>query len=392
MALELYTLDNLLRRETIVGKFDSLIWTERFQSEGEFELVLQSTVENRNLFKPGKWLALNESYRAMIVETIEDGTDEEGRKILQVKGPSLERILDDRVARHAMNSLTTEPKWVLTGTPGFIARKIFTDICVTGVLSLNDIIPFMADVAILPDDSIPEPVDSVTIELDLQTVYAAIKGICELYDLGFRLLRNLDNSQLVFDIYAGSDRTSSQSILPSVLFSPDLDNLTNTTELTSISGAKNIAYVFSPVGYRIVTPLDVDPATPGFDRHVLVVQADDITETDVPTANALMDQRGREELSKNRAFAGFDGEITQTSQYKYGEDYQLGDLIETRNTDGVANVMRVSEQIFVSDNEGERSYPTLTISKFITPGSWSAWEYNQVWQDLASDPLTWEDA
>lgn len=390
--MEVYTLDTLLRREAVVDRFDSLIWTERWQDAGDFELVIQSTVESRSTFVTGAKLAMNESYRVMEVESVEDSTDDEGRNMLTVKGSSLEKMLDSRVARGTMSSTTTEPKWVLTGTPGVIARKIFNDICVLGTLDLDDIIPFMADVDLLPDDSIPEPVDSITVEIEIQSVLTAVKGICELYDLGFRVLRNFDHSQLVFNIYAGSDRTSQQSILPSVLFSPDLDNLKNTTEFKSTEGAKNIAYVFSPVGFRVVTPQDVDPNIAGFDRRVLFVQADDITDTDPVVANALMDQRGKEELSKNRSFAGFDGEINQDSQYKYGVDYQLGDLVETRNTDGVANTMRATEQIFVSDSEGERSYPTLTINKFITPGSWLAWEYNQVWLDLDSDPLTWTDA
>lgn len=390
--MELYTLDPMLKREGLFDKFESLIWTERFQAKGDFELILPSTIENRNAFTTGKKLALSESYRVMEVATVEDSTNEDGENLLTIKGPSLETMLEDRVARGAMVSTTTESKWTLTGTPAFIARKIFNDICALGTLDLDDIIPFLAAVDLLPDDSIPEPVDSVTIEIEIQTVYDAIKGICELYDLGFRLLRNFDNSQLVFNIYAGSDRTSQQSILPSVLFSPDLDNLTNTTEFKSVEGAKNVAYVFSPVGFRVVTPQDVDPNIAGFDRRVLFVKADDITDPTPAIANALMDQRGKEELSKNRAFAGFDGEISQNSQYRYGVDYQLGDLVEIRNTDGFANVMRVSEQIFVSDKEGDRSYPTLTISQFISPGSWLAWEYNQVWLDLDSDPLTWEDA
>jgi hypothetical protein len=45
----------------------------------------------------------------------------------------------------------------------------------------------------------------------------------------------------------------------------------------------------------------------------------------------------------------------------------------------------------VSDKEGDRAYPTLTINEFITPGSWNAWDYNQVWNDLASDMQAWAD-
>lgn len=100
-------------------------------------------------------------------------------------------------------------------------------------------------------------------------------------------------------------------------------------------------------------------------------------------------QKGKEELAKNRSISAFDGEITQLSPYKYGRDYELGDLVEMRNADGLTNQMLVIEQIFAADESGERAYPTLAIKQFITPGSWLAWESNQVWQDA---PGVWADA
>lgn len=389
--MEVYILDSLLRREKVVDRFESLIWTERWSVYGDFQLVIQSTNESRSNFVAGTRIAQNESYRVMTVDTVENITDSEGKALLKVSGVSLEKILDDRIAKDTLSDLTTEPKWILTGTPGDIARQIFNDICVLGNLDPGDVIPFLMPGTIFPEDTISESTDIITVELDLTTVYQAIKQLCDLYDLGFRLVRNFDTSQLYFDIYSGSDRTTLQTDLAPVVFSPDLDNLKNTTEFTTIAQSKNIAYVFSPVGFEVVVPQDVDPEVEGFERHVLLVRADDITDPDPEIASALMIQRGKEELSKNRSFSAFDGELNQYSEYKYGVHYNLGDLVEMRNSDGVTNNMRVTEQIFVSDKEGERSYPTLAINLFITPGSWLAWDYNQVWADLGLTEY-WADA
>jgi hypothetical protein len=179
-------------------------------------------------------------------------------------------------------------------------------------------------------------------------------------------------------------------LLPAVIFSPNLDNLQNTTELTSIATYKNVAYVFSPVGHEIVYLPDVDPTTTGFERRVLLVTADDITDEDPFAASAKMVQRGIQELARNRQFSAFDGEINQTSQYQYGRDYNLGDLVEYQNTSGAINIMQVTEQIFVSDREGDRSYPTLSMNTFITPGSWLSWDDEEVWAEVDSD-LHWAD-
>jgi hypothetical protein len=380
--MEVYILDSLYRRQTVVDKFESFIWTEKFSAYGDFELNLHSTPENRNRFKEGARLAHNDSYYVMMVETVEDSTDSEGREILKVKGRSLEAILESRLARGSMADLTTAPKWILTGTPVQIATKMFHDICVTGILNPGDVIPLINEGSIFPADTILPPTDIVQYEVDPKTLYEAIKELCDLFLLGFRIVRNFDMAQLYFDVYTGSDRTTRQTALPAVVFSPGLDNLQNTTELASIATYKNVAYVISPVGTEVVYALGADPDVIGFDRKVVIVRADDITDTDPSVASTRMIQRGYEELGKNRRLAVFDGELNQNSQYKYGRDYRLGDLVQLRNVNGATTDMQVTEQIFVSDREGDRSYPTLAINQFVTPGSWLEVPTEQVWQDL----------
>jgi hypothetical protein len=396
--MELYTLDPLLRREFVVDKFESLIWTERFQQFGDFQLDIVSSYKARSLLKTNTYLALNKSNYVMRIESVEDDVNEDGEKLLIVKGRSLEALLYDRVAylmNAATQTTTTNPgtgevttsdvKWTITGTPAAVCRKIFHDICVVGTLDLNDVIPFINEGTFMPHDTIAEPTDSITVDISPTTVYDAIDQVAQVWDLGFRLLRQVDMSKLWFDIYVGSDRTTAQTVLPAVVFAPEMDNLQNTKELMSIESAKNVAYVYSPAGFQMVFAAGVDPDVEGFERHVLSVDASDITTDSTTDVVAALQQRGYEELAKNRAYQAFDGEISQNSQYVYGRDYNLGDMVETRNIDSVANNMRVTEQIFVEDKEGERSYPTLTLNTFINAGSWLSWTSNKTWFDFDTD-------
>ncbi len=386
--MEIYTLDPLLRRDRVIDSFESLIWTERFRTYGDFELDVFSTPDSRRTFVPSTLLAMNRSNYIMMVETVEDSVNAEGKKMLKVQGRSLEAILLDRVAKNSLSDLTTSPTWIITDDPAAVARKIFHDICVTGILDTQDIIPFINEGTFLAAGTIPEPTDPVTVELEPMTVYDSIAQLCSVYNLGFRILREYDLSKLWFDIYTGSNRTTGQSVLVPVVFSPGLDNLQNTKELTTIENAKNVAYVFSPAGFQMVYPEDVDPTIEGFERRVLVINASDIT-TDNPDVPAALIQRGNEELAKQRTYQAFDGEISQNSSYVYGVNYNLGDLIEIRNEDGVTNNMRVEEQIFVSDGEGERTYPTFTLNVFINAGSWLSWQNNKMWSELGSEQ--WAD-
>jgi hypothetical protein len=290
-----------------------------------------------------------------------------------------------------MSDIPTDPTWSLSGTPAAIARKIFHDICVTGILDVSDVIPNIYETNPFTVDTIAEPTGSLDLSIEPQSVLSAIKQLCDQYGMGFRLAKNLDESQLYFNIYMGSDRTSRQTTVPAVIFSPGLDNLNNTSEVKSISSYKNVAYVFGQTGYAVVYPEGVDPATvTGLDRRVLMVNASDIDDLDPPTLAANLHQRGLDELAKNRQVSAFDGEISQHSSYLYGRDYNLGDLVELQNSTGSSDDMRVTEQIFVSDREGERRYPTLTLNQYIQPGTWAAWDFGQVWQDLGATEY-WAD-
>lgn len=388
--MEIYILDSQLRRETVVDQFESLIWTERFNSAGDFELQLLSSVENRRRFKTGKWLAIRESFRCMQVATIEDDVDDEGKKILKVSGPSIELpVLENRVAFNVKDDLTTNPKWVITDQPADIARQLFNDICVTGILDVDDILPYIETFSVLPTDTYPEPTDTVTAEFEPQDLYTAIRSVCEPYDLGFRFVRNYDLSQIAFQVYSGNDRTSQQSTRPLILFSTELNNLSNTKKLETISGIKNIAYVYSNLGFEEVVATDVDPSISGFERKILMVKHDDFDAgTSAATVTAMMQQKGREELARARSFVGFDGEVTEINEYVYGEDYQLGDLVEMQDDEGAVAIVRVTEQIFVSDSNGIRSYPTLSIRANVEPGTWLA-EGTETWLDYDDNPTTY---
>jgi hypothetical protein len=269
---------------------------------------------------------------------------------------------------------------------------MFDHICRNVAIDPGDAIPFLRPGSIMPVSTLEDPVDPITVNQDPAPLYDALKAIGDVYGLGFRLLRNFDMSELYFDVYAGSDRTTGQNVLPPVLFSPDLGNLQNTNELTSIDTAKNVAFVYSDQGSMFVYGGGVAPDVAGFDRKVLPVKADNLdgTPTDEQLASHFS-QVGREALWQNQAYQAFDGEINQFSEYKYGTHYFLGDMVEQRNADGMTNKMRVTEQIFVNDKEGERSYPTLSLYQFINTGSWLSWEQNQVWADLENDPTTWAE-
>lgn len=389
--MHIYTLDNQLRRTSILDVYESFIWTERWKAMGDFELKLRSNPVNRARFREGTQFVIDQSDYVMTVETVEVSNNDDGKKVLTLTGRSLEgTILDERVGMLTLDpqGVDKELEWYLGGTPAAVARRIFKDICVDGKLNFGDRFPFYTLGDMYPATNIPEPGTWVDFTFPIGSVYEALKTVCDTWRLGFRLTRRGDTSRLYFNVYSGNNRTTSQTVLPPVVFSPSFDNLTNINEIASTALQKNVCYVFSHLRVARVYADGMTQDTIRFDRKVMYVDATDIKETDTAKLDALLIQRGRDALAKAQFVQAFDGEISESSQYKYRRDYELGDLVEMRTEGGLTNIMRVTEQIFASDAEGDRSYPTLEVERFITPGSWEDWKYNITW-DAATG--TWNE-
>lgn len=409
--MEVYILDGLLRRTAIVDVFESLVWTERQKDLGDFQLRVLSTPGNESLFPAGTRLAINETKSVMTVETVEDITDAEGRKILQLTGRSLEYILEDRIL-FRMAGLNRTSWTVQSLPPAEAVKEMFTSICVNGDVHPSDIIPFVNTTeSLYPTDTIPEPTELIVETYEPKTLFSVFKEILDPYQMGVRLHRNPGSSQLHFEVYTGSDRTSRQSVHTPVIFSPDLDNLQNVTKMRTVEKSKNVAYVYLKAnGYSVnVYQDDSGPEISGLDRRTLLVEVDSLPEgMELPVFDppdptnfdhdlnnqriedmaAYLTRVGKEALVNARAFMAFDGEIDQNSEYKYGIHYFMGDLVEQRSEAGDANYMRVTEQIFSSDVNGDKSYPTLEKELFVSAGAWSSWRYNKAWVDMA-DTETW---
>lgn len=385
--MELYILDNVLRRAEVVEGYESLIWTERFNQYGDFQLDITPGMADKILTTQGTMLACDKSKRVMYVNEVENALTDDGKRVLRITGFSLEAKLLERpndytaiVSGAGATQVTLGPN-----TPGDIIRNLFHSICRTNPAPFDsDNFPFVQAGTYSTPGSIPETSEVITVQSPLNNLYDTIKSIAEVVKLGFRIIRPADDSKLYFEVYTGNDRTTSQTVNLPVVFSPELDTLDNYKELTSTQNYRNVAYVYAPNGSMIVYGDNADTSTAGFNKHILIVDASDLDGAAGPVLDDQMAQRGREELAKANIVWGFDGEIPQASKYAYGLYYDLGDLVEQRSSNGLINKMRVTEQIFTHDAEGEKSYPTLTVDTLVLPGTWDAISPSVFWDSYTT--------
>jgi Siphovirus ReqiPepy6 Gp37-like protein len=397
LNLEWYTLDSSFRRDTVIEGFESFIWTERYNAWGDFQIVIKSTPTTRGLLLTDRWIAMSGSYRTMKIENIVDTVAEDGVRKMTITGRSMEALFDDRAACQGVGTgqdLTSLPD-VFTFGSGiqecimFLFGQQFVDF----INSANDTIPFYHTGSLLPPGSIGLPYagpEGYMINLEYASFYSIVKQIAEMYDVGFRLVRNGDAGEVYFEVYRGDDRTSKQTDRAPVIFVPNMETLDKTTLVKSTALVKTVAYVYAKLGSLAVYAPGVNTDDAGFKRRVLFVKADEITDAPGATLTARMTQKGLTELAKNRVVYAFDGEIPVSQPYIYQQDYGLGDHVEERDSDGFVNEMIVTEQIFVSDKEGNRGYPTLSLYGITVPNTWSSRPAGEHWADI---PLTehWAD-
>lgn len=387
--MHVYTMDEAFRRIDLIDQYESFIWTERYSAAGDFELVVNSDQDMRRAFYNNTYLAIDESQRLMRIEQVEDSVDDEGRRMLLVKGKSLEQRLTERLATPPSTTSEHPYTWTFSRSPHIAIRTMYKDVAYNNNRDPRDNYSDTDLVETVEPGRIPEPVDRISLRIDYMTLYDAIREVAVPYNVGFAILADRLHGPwrpLSFHVYNGYDRTTTQSQNAPVVFAPELDNLDNMRTLKSTADWRNVAYVSSKNIRQLEVYAEGATAyTVGPDRRVLYLMIDDIPEDYTTTQErALMTQRGREELAKHQRVEIFDGEITQYSQYKYGRDYGLGDIVELQDGEGNSNEMIVTEQIFVSDEQGERSYPTLQLYRYVQSGTWLGWNQTVEWASLGS--------
>lgn len=287
--MNLFVLDKSLDVIAVVDTYSSLIWTDRYQAAGDFELCMPMDRTILSYIKQDYYLWRNDSEHVMIIEKIVIETSEEGPKAT-ISGRSLESILDRRVI------------WGLKNLSGDFQDAVETllDECI--------IMPSKPERKI--ENFIFERSDDtriVDLTVDTQytgdNLYDVVCSLCTERGLGFRVTLN-DRKQFVFTLYAGDDRSYDQFALPYVVFSPNFDNIIDSNYLESKQALKNVTLVGGE-GEGSDRRYTAVGNTAGLDRRELFTDARDISSDD------------DEDLTESFDFTMYAGQVFNDSTKKF---------------------------------------------------------------------------
>ena len=380
--MELLILDTNFVAVDTIDIFESVLWTDRFNSFGDFEIFAPVSDKMLQNLKYDYYLWLEGSNHTMIVEDLVIASDFENGARLIVTGRSLESILDRRIIWK---------KTVLAGDFELGIKKLLDENIISPTDTARAISNFRFEFS---NDPV---IEALTIDAQFtgENLYDVIQYMCDIEGIGFKVTLEDTTNDFVFKLYSGVDRTYAQSANPYVIFSPKFENLINSNYVESKKTLKNVTLVageeydttkddveaalivlqangntFVDVGAGIVRKTVV-VAAPGeyidnLGRREMFSDARDITQTieGVKMTDTVyfkqLTSRGASELTKNSSTQSFEGSVETTHSFIFGEDYFMGDKVQIINEFEFESVVRIVEVVRSHSLEGETILPTFS--------------------------------
>lgn len=377
--------------------YTSLVWTERYQEPGDFELDLALSNADYDVYKVGNYISFSESEESMVIESVESNDEDD---MFKVSGRTLASILDRRVNVSRILDLrndAVEYNGKLTEiVQGIVYDEIIDPKIQTakGIYGPSDTQFVLIEKVSAPERKIPNFIfkstvsDDYTIDRsynDVKTVLEILEDMCKPNLVGFRVIFD-ENMNFVMEFYQGADRTTSQTANSPLLFNPAMENISNINYFEDLSEYRNICLVYtdntlkerdivgeggddrvSP-GYMWIVNTSTPDVTPsGIDRFETAIDVrssvsyselgENSEENGTWSYNSLLSKleaAGNEEVSKG----DFDyiklseGTVDPMIGNEFGVDYNVGDLVDVTNDRGLVMTALIDEVVRSYDQNG----------------------------------------
>ena len=351
--MELYLLDYNFRPNMVIEEYESLIWTDRYNGHGDFQLTIKDHYMLTNNLTSMQCLGFSESEHIMMIETIDVQSQEDGYDKVTLSGRSLEAFIENR---NNMGSGNPEPI-TRTGTHAQIALWFIERYCVNPTTAMpENVIPNLKIV----DASAASGVrPTVTLTINRGNMYDIVKEVLDGGGLGFKIYLDPTDSKLGFMVYDSLDR-SNPTTQYYMEYSSDNDNLIQARSLDSVSNWVNNLRAVGNKAQVDVFASGWELIATGWSRRTKVVKYD-VGSADTTTAQDIAKLRalGALELAKqqNRHIRMIEGDIPQDSWDKVF--FGVGDVVMVKDKYGKRTKSQIVERIWSVDANGPKLTPTF---------------------------------
>lgn len=351
--MDLLVLDSNLEIVSILDTYESLIWTERYSSPGDFEVYTKVTLEILSTLTLDRYIYSPTSDYVMVIEERKIEFDAEDGHRLLVRGRSAESILDRRII------------WSQTILDGNLQNGI------EQLINENVISPTIPE-RVISNIAFVESIDSAITSLTVKAQYTrtnlleTIQKLCAANDIGFKMTLSSSFDSFEFKLYSSVDRSYNQVLNSYVVFSNGFENLSSSDYIESMVTYKNITVV-AGAGEDEDRIIKIVGDGEGVSRRELYTDARDLSDkvdnVAIPEVDYLaqLEQRGIEKLLENDLEVSFDGKVDITRMFKYREDFFVGDIVQLVGDYGIEGRVQIMGMIRSINLDGIDVYPTFKI-------------------------------
>jgi hypothetical protein len=352
----------ILEQGRMITDYTSAMWVERYAECGEFEIQALLSSGLREFLPIATLISHADTYEVMIVENHEINEGKDSDPVITISGRSFDSWLEQRIiginqARQAQ--LITE--FILLSNYTWNQIVVLINDHILNTFSVND---QLGNVIAIAETIAIGSSTQVARTIARGDLYRQVVELLAIDDLGLKTIRRNtfgvvgSSTQTVFSIFRGANKSATVS------FSWKAGDLDNAEYLFSNKKYKNSAlvqgrYVNATAGFGINK----------YDKRMMFIDASDIDGnlSAPPTGQALTDivtkmgNRGLQVLLSQPNVTITRTDISETSQYRYRRDYNIGDLVSLDGNFGQAQIMRVVEYVEIEDENGASGHPTLSI-------------------------------
>ena len=353
--MEYYVLDKDFNIINILQGYSSLAWVERFSEPSSIEIDTQYIDGIFDYIKLNNYIKATDSNKIMIIEgiTISTYRNEDGITI-KVLGRSLESILSRRIVWK---------QTILEGNFQDSIQKILNE----NLISPSDEKRKISNFVFKKNEN--TKITSLTHEKPVQLfgedLLEIIKSFCSDKDIGFKV--ELDsNNNFVFELDPGVDRSYNQNENVYVVFSQAMGNLTSSDYAENNDTYKNVALITGE-GYGSNTITTTIGDYSGLERREIKISATNVSRTTESGELSLdkykeqLEEEGKKELNEYEKISAFDGDIDEGTNYIYGKDYFIGDIVQIANNYQKQERVKLIEMSKVIDSSGIDLTPTFVV-------------------------------
>ncbi len=366
--MDVFTLDSDTYRDgDIVNGIDSLLWVERYETNGEFTIIGDPTPELMDKLSLGRLISHSETYDMMMVENHEIDESKEGDVKVKITGRTVEAIImENRVVKLAWYLGYEDPTTGYNLSYPLIAADVWDQIVTLihdyvqdSILYINATVPNMDVIAaVLGDD--PNPINRI---VKIGVLYPSVLELLGLFGGGIRVLRpNPAHSTMRWIVHDGVDKTDT------VHFNWLTEDIDKAHYLWSNKPHKHRVYVSAKYYGSTAGPWLAGRV--GFDHRESHLDMSDYTNyypsATVPELDAILEMmawKGYSQLAQEQPARILDATISPLSQWRYRTHYNIGDIVHVRGNYGVEGPMRVVEYAETLDKDGASGFPTLSNIK-----------------------------